>query len=182
MKIPRAGLIIVIAVLGFAAGWLCRPSSITMHAGDGEPSARSHAEFNPASGGASSSVRSQSGPSPTSSESAIEVRFATELKSLKRLSDTEFASGMADAWFARREDPDNLLSRALFAQACDSGKASAFYEEFKRRKGISNEQDGGAALRDFMTMSGKRFGAELTQKLLEAHPQGTREIDSLIHG
>ncbi len=89
---------------------------------------------------------------------------------------------MVETWFARREDPDNLLNRALFAEACDSGKAMAFYDEFKRRNGTSSQDDGGAALRDFMTMTGKRFGAEFTQKLLETHPQGARELDSLIHG
>jgi hypothetical protein len=110
----------------------------------------------------------------------IEVRYIEELKSLKRLSDTEFASRMADVWL-EREDPESLLSRALFAEACDSGKAKAFYEEFKRRKGLSSQEEC-SVLRNFLTMAGKRYGPELVKQLLASNPAGTRELDSLIHG
>ena len=181
MRIPRSAFPLLIAVaLGFGAGWLGKPLP-KQSADIGKSSALSRSEVNPTSRIATTSVRSQGSTSSNSSGSTIESHFTAELKSLRRLSDAEFASRMADTWFAR-ENPENLLSRALFAEACDSGKAMAFYDEFKRRKGISSQEDGGLVLRDFMTMTGKRYGAELVHKLLETNPQGTWELDSLIHG
>lgn len=129
-------------------------------------------------GGSSNSSKGSAAATPGGT---IEERFGAELKSLKRLSDTEFASRMADVWFAR-EDPDNLLNRALFTSACDSGKAIAFYEEFKRRKGVSNNEDAGQVLWDFLSSAGKRYGAELVQKLTTTNPQGILELETVVHG
>lgn len=111
----------------------------------------------------------------------MESRFTAELKSLKSLSDEEFADRMVDIWLAR-ENPDNLLSRALFAEACDSSKAKAFYDEFKRREGFTAEEDAGTQLWAFMFTAGKRFGGELVQKLIEDNPKGILELDTVIHG
>jgi hypothetical protein len=182
MEIRRSLTLLLLAVsVGFIAGWLCKSQPATPYTGSGKTSALSRAELNPTSR-SGSSVRPQgSSASSVSSKSTLKTHFATELESLRRLSDAEFARRMVDTWFAG-EDPDNLLSRALFAEACDSGKAGAFYDEFKRRKGLSGQEEGGRALREFMTMTGKRFGAELAQKMLETHPQGMPELDSLIHG
>ncbi|MES2475816.1 MAG: hypothetical protein V4640_08550 [Verrucomicrobiota bacterium] len=182
MKISPSIVPILVAVSsGFAAGWLCK-SLPTLLAGSGKTSAQSRSEFKPTPEFVASSARFQGlSPSSAFSGNTIEAHFATELKSLKRLSDTEFASRMVDTWLAR-EDPDNLLSRALFSEACDSGKAMAFYDEFKRRKGISNQDDAGPALWNFMFAAGKRYGAELVQKLTETNPQGILEIDTIVHG
>lgn len=35
---------------------------------------------------------------------------------------------------------------------------------------------------EFMYQAGQRFGGDFVQKLTEAYPQGTRELDTIIHG
>ncbi|MEK7953909.1 hypothetical protein [Luteolibacter soli] len=119
--------------------------------------------------------------SSNSAEGSIEARFAAELKTLKGLSDAEFSRRMVDVW-CERESSENLLRKALFAEACDSDKAKAFYEEFKRRKGLSPQDEGGSQLWEFMFQAGKRFGGDFMQKYTEAYPQGTRELDTIVHG
>lgn len=130
---------------------------------------------------ASSASSKDSASSSIPTEISIEAHFKAELKSLKRLSDAEFASRMVETWFAR-ENSDNLLRRALFVEACDSNKAMAFYDEFKRRKGLTSQEDAGTPLWNFMFSAGQRFGPELLQKLTESYPQGIPELDTIVHG
>lgn len=180
MKIPPSAVPVLIAVgLGFGAGWMCKPTPVTPPAEKGETSSPTYQTRAKSASMAGGSASTTSLTSSILSGGTIELRYAEELKSLIRLPDKEFANRMVDAWL-EREDPENLLSRALFADACDSGKAKAFYEEFKRRKGLSSQAEC-SDVRDFLTMSGKRYGPELVQQLLASNPGGVRELDSLVH-
>lgn len=131
--------------------------------------------------GGSSTTRSGSSAAFAPSGESIERHFASELKSLRNLSDEEFANRMADVWLAR-EDAANLLSKAIFSEASDGKKAMAFYEEFKRRKGLSGQEDAGQPLWYFMFTAGQRNGAEVLQKMMDTHPGGILEVDTIVHG
>ena len=117
MKIPPSIVPILIAIsVGFAAGWLCKSQLATPSAGGGKISTLSHTGTNPTFEADGSSVSEKdSAFASVSSGSIFERCFPAELKSLKRLPDAEFASRIVEAWFARREDPDNLLSRVLLS-------------------------------------------------------------------
>ncbi len=164
------------AGVGFAAGWFAKP---------GPGGTRNTDQAVPAVSKAAPGMRGQDSSPATAGESpvatAAAARVAAELTNLKNLSDADFARSLTDAWLAHGE-PDSLLRQGLLVNACDSGKAMAFYTEYKRRKGLSTQQDGGQELREFMTMAGKRYGQEFVTKLIEANPQGVPDLDSLMHG
>ncbi len=111
----------------------------------------------------------------------LEARLFQELQALRILSDAEFARRMVEVW-SSRDTPENLLQKALFAEACDSGKAMAFYDEFKRAKGLSAHDDGGSPLWDFLFQAGRRFGGDFVLQMTGSHPEGTCELDTIVHG
>lgn len=124
---------------------------------------------------------SQTAPSGANSLQAIQPEMASEetLK-INRMTPGEFGVFMADAWLTPG-DAGAMLRRAQCIAACDTDRAMAFYLEYKRRKGLTPGDDAGE-LREFMTIVGKKEGRAFMDALLKLSPDGTGELDSVIHG
>lgn len=168
MSFPVLTAVLTAGCAGFAAGWFGKPDA-----------SRPPSRPGPVITGAPASPAAR--PVEQESDGREAAKVAAELKALKGLSNKEFAKSLADAWMAHG-DPDSLLRKGLLMAACDAGKARSFYDEFKRRKGMASQQEGGQELREFLTMAGKRFGRELVTDLLKDHPEGLPDMDSLLHG
>lgn len=112
-------------------------------------------------------------------QEASKEAAVTELESMGQMTVSQFAKNMVDAWMDYG-DPKNHLKKALYLSACDGERAAAFYLEFKRRSGLTLQEN--AMLQEFFTIVGKRDGKAFVEQLLAASPKGVPEIDNVVHG
>jgi hypothetical protein len=118
------------------------------------------------------------GTPPAASATAADI--VSDWETVNALSPEAFAVYMADAWL-KVGDPQAQLRRALCMMVCDTDRAMAFYQEFKKRKGLTLKEDA-AELRELITMVARKDGRHFLERMLQLAPSGAGELDSLIHG
>jgi hypothetical protein len=157
---------------GFGGGWL-----VWGRRGEAAPQTETVAKKLVKDPAAQTATPTPQAPEDDTAHAAEVV--ATELERIKKMSMKEFSIRMADAWLDYGH-PDSHIRRALYLSACDGERATAFYLEFKHRKGLTLQQE--SPLREFFTMVAKRDGKEFLSEIMSVSPGGVCEIDSLIHG
>ncbi len=127
--------------------------------------------------------RSAVKPVPESTEPLAPSRIDGMRAEIAALSDEEFGKQMSSAWSTKLgATPEGLMRKALFLAACDGDRAIEFYAAYKDRKGMSLTNEGGQELRAVMTQLGRTDGKGFMEKLLAESPEGTWDMDSLMHG
>jgi hypothetical protein len=164
---------VVAAGAGFGVGWLVGGSR-------GESSQQAAGRIPKAEAPAKTAAETGKATAPVINREHSVDLVTSELDKIKTLSVKEFGTHMADVWLDYGH-PDNHIRRALCLDACDGERATAFYREFKRRKGMTFKEDS-LQLREFFTIVGKHDGSGFMKQILEASPQGVAELGSLTHG
>lgn len=99
---------------------------------------------------------------------------------IRGLSPEAFGRYLADAW-DKPDNPEAQLRRALCLMEIDAERATAFYQEYKRRKGLQISDNAGD-IRSLITVAGRKDGRRFMEAMLRLAPEGAPEMDSLIHG